>query len=56
MTQKMANLKNTVTHLLITIHSFSYGAFYVSDILELIRCNYHLIFKILLIFEILTYL
>ena len=33
----------------------SYGAFYVCDNLELIRCNSQLIFKILLIFEILPY-
>ena len=49
MTKKMANLRNTVTHLEIPIHSFSYGAFYVSDILEIIQCNFHLIFKILFI-------
>ena len=55
LTRNMANLKNSVTHLLITIHSFSYGAFYVSDIYELIWCNSHLIFKIQFVSEILSY-
>ena len=55
MTKKMANLRNTVTDLLITIHSFSYGAFYVCNNLELIRCKSQLIFKILFIFKILSY-
>ena len=48
----MATLKNTVTHLSITVYSFSYGAFYVGDILELIPWNSHLILKILFLSEI----
>ena len=46
-TQNMANLRNTVTHLWIIIHSFSYGAFYLSAILKLFRYNSHVIFEIL---------